>query len=112
MQIKTEQKNGILIIYLMERHLDSAISSEFRERIIDYVNEGNKRIIINLKAVEYIDSSGLGSLVLGHKEVRKIGEMKIASLHPQIQHIINLVRLDRVLNVYKNDEEALSSFND
>lgn len=111
MKVLTETKNDVLIITPQERHLDSSISSEFREKIRDLVQQGNTRIIINLSAVDFIDSSGLGVLVLGHKEVRKKGELKIAAANAQINNLMSLVRLDQVLNIYSNEQEALDSFN-
>lgn len=110
MQLKTKKIDNVLVIYPQEQNLDSEISTEFREVIKSLVQEGNHRLIINLDGVDFIDSSGLGALVLGHKEVRKRGELKIASPKPQIHEMMKLVRLDHVLNVYHTEEEAISSF--
>jgi anti-sigma B factor antagonist len=111
MNIKTKKIQDILVIYPEEQNLDSEVSNEFRERIKSLVSEGHRRLIINLNTVDFIDSSGLGALVLGHKEVRKNGELKIAAPKPQIHEMMKLVRLDQVLNVYASEEAALASFN-
>ncbi len=111
MKIQTEEKEGVLVIYPMEKSLDSTISIEFKESMKKLIQEGNKRLVIDLRHVEFIDSSGLGAIVLGHKEIRKIGELKLVTSNPQLKNMFDLVRLEQLINIYKYQQDALDSFN-
>ena len=64
---------------------------------------------INLDAIDFIDSSGLGALVLGHKEMRKQGVLVVICSKPTINNMLKLVRLDQVLSIFNNEDEALKN---
>ncbi len=109
MTIETSTKQDVLIISPKVKHLDSSVSMEFREEIKNFIQQGHAKMIINLDAVDFIDSSGLGALVLGHKEMRKKGVLVVVSSKETINNMLKLVRLDQVLSIYKNEDDALKS---
>ncbi|MBN2011377.1 STAS domain-containing protein [candidate division KSB1 bacterium] len=111
MTIETKEQAGTLIIYPKVKHLDSSVSMDFREKIKAYIDKGHTKMIINLNDVDFIDSSGLGALVLGHKEMRKRGSLVIVSAKPTINNMLKLVRLDQVLNIFENETDALTNLN-
>jgi anti-sigma B factor antagonist len=82
-----------------------------RQVVASLLEKGNKRILLNLRGVGYIDSSGLGELVRTHTTLgRQGGEMKMTNLSPKVQELLETTRLNKVLEIYKDEDSALESF--
>ena len=85
-------------------------ADELRGAILSLLKE-TKRIVLNLAWVVRIDSSGLGTLVASFISARHRGaEIKLASLSPRARRLLTLTKMDRLLEVYDSDEEAVKSF--
>ncbi|WP_279384313.1 STAS domain-containing protein [Geotalea toluenoxydans] len=67
MNLRTELKNDIVIIYVNEERLDAHNSGELKVEVQKLFEQGRKNMLIDLKDVRFIDSSGLGALVSGFK---------------------------------------------
>jgi anti-sigma B factor antagonist len=65
--INVRREVGIVIVDLLADRLDASITSNFRNKLTEIIKDGNKLIILNLTNVEFVDSSGLGSIVSGLK---------------------------------------------
>ncbi|MEM8638967.1 MAG: STAS domain-containing protein [Cyanobacteria bacterium P01_G01_bin.54] len=99
-EIKTVEPAGIL---------DGMRAAEFRQEITEYVEQGAKIVLIDFKDVTFMDSSGLGALVLSLKTVRaaKI-KMCLCSINDQIKMLFELTSMDRVFEIY-DDREAFEA---
>ncbi|MDJ1172973.1 STAS domain-containing protein [Roseofilum capinflatum] len=95
--VKQIQPSGIL---------DSTKASQFREEVNTLVQSGADLILIDLKEVTFIDSSGLGALVAALKTVRSAGgKLFICSINEQVRMLFELTSMDRVFEVYNSREE-------
>jgi len=82
-----------------------------REIVRDLADKGNKRIVLNLSEVDYVDSSGVGELVKTHTTIRnKGGELKLASLNKRVYDLLQMTRLATVFDIHEDEASALSSF--
>ena len=73
--------------------------------------EGKRNLVIDLQAVRFVDSSGLGALVSGFKNASsRNGNLKLAGLQLQVKSMFELTRLHRVFEIYTDSGEALASF--
>ena len=71
----------------------------------------NKKLIINLTNVEFVDSSFLGAIVSGLKKVTAIkGDIKILGLQPPVRAMFELTRLYKVFEIFDNKQDVLNSF--
>lgn len=94
--IKVVEPSGIL---------DGTRATEFRKEISEYVENGAKVILIDFKDVTFMDSSGLGALVLSLKTVRAANtQMCLCSINEQIKMLFELTSMDRVFDIYPNRE--------
>ena len=83
----------------------------FRLRLKDLVDSGQRRIVLDLSGVDYIDSAGLGSLVAGAATVRRAGgELKLANLTERVRGLMQITRLSTLFEVYDSLEKARFSF--
>ena len=108
MLIEEKTAGGSLVVKLQESRLDAHIAVNFKTRLSEYVDSGHKRIVLDLSAVEFIDSSGLGAIVSSLKRVGTDGELVICSLRDAPLSLFKLTRMDRVFNIYPTVEEAMS----
>jgi anti-sigma B factor antagonist len=101
---------GTAIVRLVGR-LDLISATGLREGVVAAVADGKHRLVIDLDAVPFIDSSGLGALIGGLKATRLAGgDLRIARPTEQAAMILELTNLNRVLASYGTVEEALASF--
>ena len=78
--------------------LNMAAAPELRQAIHDALDPAPRRILVDLAAVEFIDSSGLGALIAGLRAARDAGgDLRIAAPGPQVAMVLQLSNLDRVL---------------
>ena len=86
-------------------------SVALRTAIRRLLEEGKKKILLNLAKVGYIDSSGIGELVSSYTAINKEGgELKLLNLTQKLQDLLTITKLRTVFDVYESEEEALASF--
>ncbi|HTP66527.1 MAG TPA: STAS domain-containing protein [Geobacteraceae bacterium] len=111
MNLKIEKKNDVLVINVKEERLDAHNSGELKSEMQKQFEEGRKNILVDLKDVRFIDSSGLGALVSGFKNaISHQGNLKLSSLQPQVKSMFELTRLHRVFEIFASASEALENF--
>jgi anti-sigma B factor antagonist len=82
-----------------------------RNRVRDIVQGGNKKIILNLADVTYIDSSGVGELVTAYTTVTNLGgKLKLLNLTKRSRELLSITKLLTVFDVYDNEQAAVASF--
>ena len=110
MQLKINEKEETVIITVEEERMDAHNSSNLTERMLQLFDEGKCQLVIDLTAVRFIDSSGLGALVSGFKNASaRDGSLKLCCLQPQVRSMFELTRLHRVFEIFTTLEEALDS---
>jgi anti-sigma B factor antagonist len=86
-------------------------SVALRTAIRRLLEEGKKKILLNLAKVGYIDSSGIGELVSSYTAINKEGgELKLLNLTQKLQDLLTITKLLTVFDVYESEEEALAGF--
>jgi anti-sigma B factor antagonist len=84
---------------------------DLRQAVHGLVADGKKKIILNLAAVDYIDSSGVGELVGCYTTVRNAGgELKLLNLSQKVHDILNVTKLYTVFDIRENEFTAVKSF--
>jgi anti-sigma B factor antagonist len=110
MKIVTEQHEGKTVLSLKEGRLDAHNSGELKSRILKSFEEGGRDIIVDLGDVQFIDSSGLGALLSGHKNaIQRSAGFALSGLQPRVKAMFELTRLQRVFEIYPGLREALDN---
>ncbi len=111
MNLKSDIRNNVVVIEVKEERLDAHNSGDLKVEMQRLFAEGNKHILIDLKDVRFIDSSGLGALVSGFKNaISQQGSLKLATLQPQVKSMFELTRLHRVFEIFSSTAEALENY--
>ncbi|MGI8960217.1 MAG: STAS domain-containing protein [Bryobacteraceae bacterium] len=86
-------------------------ASAFRDMIRDLAAKGNKKILLNLSEVSYIDSSGIGEMVSGYTTVTNNGgQLKLVGLSKRVKDLLQITKLYTVFEAYDDEAEAVRSF--
>jgi len=111
MNLKTETRNNIIIINVKEERLDAHNAGDLKSEMHNQFEMGAKNMLVDLKDVRFIDSSGLGALVSGFKNaISHQGNLKLAGLQPQVKSMFELTRLHRVFEIFASASEAQENF--
>jgi anti-sigma B factor antagonist len=104
------QTGGVSLMDLCGR-LTSFEAGALRESIAQLLKQGRKNIILNLSALQYLDSSGIGELARSYVAVVKQGgAMKVVGLSARIEEILKITQLYQVFPEFPSEEAALQSF--
>ncbi len=111
MKASTRQMDGVTIVDLSGRITLGEGSVVLRDTVRDLVGKGNKKILLNLGDVTYIDSSGIGELVSAFTTVRNQGgELKLLNLTKKVHDLLQITKLYTVFDVKDDEATAIAAF--
>jgi anti-sigma B factor antagonist len=111
LQATARELNGIVIVDLSGRITLGEGSALLRRMVQDLLQKGQKKIILNLADVNYIDSSGIGELVSGFTTARHHGgELKLLHLTKKVHDLLQITKLYTVFDVKDDEAAAISAF--
>ena len=111
MTTSTRQAGGVTIVDISGRIVLGEESAALRDKIHDLLRKGHKQILLNLVAVDSIDSMGLGTLVAAFATVRKQGgELKLFNLPNKVADVMQFTKLYTVFDIMKDEAEGVKSF--
>jgi anti-sigma B factor antagonist len=111
MQTASRQIGDISVVEVRGRITVGEGNIMLREVVTGLVENGKKRIVLNLQGVEYVDSGGLGELVRTHTTLQKEGgQLKIANVNQRVQELLKVTSLHKVFDVHKDEASAVQSF--
>jgi len=110
LDIQGREKEGIAILDLKGR-LVVGDASLLREKVNEEVARGQIKIALNLKDVDYIDSTGLGTMVICFTSLQKAGgSLKLYQLNRRNIELLLLTKLSTVFHIFGDEQEAVNSF--
>jgi anti-sigma B factor antagonist len=111
MQTASRQIGDISVVDVRGRITVGEGNIMLREVVTGLVENGKKRILLNLQGVEYVDSGGLGELVRTHTTLQKEGgQLKMANVNQRVQELLKVTSLHKVFDVHKDEASAVQSF--
>ena len=110
MDFTATEKNGITILHLSGKIMGGPEATEINEKINQLIDNDNKKIIIDLVNVDWMNSSGLGILI-GAVTVLKNsnGCLCLINVSDRIRNLLKITKLDTVFNIYDNFDEAATA---
>jgi anti-sigma B factor antagonist len=111
MKASTRQAGSVTIVDLSGQIKLGEGSSVLRDTVKDLLAKGQKKILLNLGDISYIDSSGIGELVAAYTSVRnQDGEMKLLHLTKKIHDVLQITKLYTVFHVLDDEAAAIAAF--
>src|SRR5919201_6258408 len=111
LNIRERQAGDVTILDLEGKITIGEGSVALRSAVRRLIEEGKKKILLNLAGVGYVDSSGIGELVSSYTTInREGGQLKLLKLTQKIKDRLTITKLLTVFDVYDDEAEALNSF--
>jgi anti-anti-sigma factor len=111
MDVRVEPAQTGAAVVRLDGRLDLMTAGDTKQRIVEVVAGGQRRLVVDMAKVDFVDSSGLGAIVGVLKAARQAGgDLRIARPTGQLRSILELTMLDRVLRPYETVEEALTGY--
>src|SRR3989338_9920907 len=110
MQIKFEAKDGVMVC-AAEGDIDINTSPQVKKMFEKVMKDKSAKVLINLERVEYIDSSGLATLVELLKNIKNYGgRLKISNLSNKVRSLFEITKLEKLFDIADSEDEALKNF--
>lgn len=106
--IKKEQHSDFEVIRIQEKRFDAVIGPQVRQDLFDLIEQGRNNLGVDLSAIQFIDSVGLGVLVSALKKVSKDGSIILWGLTPAVQSVFELTQLYKVFDIFEHEKEAVA----
>ena len=111
MKATNRQVDGVAVVDMSGRIILGEGSVVLRDTIRDLIGKGNKKILLNLGDVTYIDSSGIGELVSAFTAVRREGgELKLLNLTKKVHDLLQITKLYTVFDIKDDEATAIKAF--
>ena len=111
LDIQQREREGIVILDLSGRLIVGESVASLREKIRELCEAGSRNVILNLAEVDYIDSTGLGGLVISFTFLKKAeGAMKLLNANRRNIELLVLTKLTTVFEVFDDEQDAVNSF--
>ena len=121
LEIFSENRGNVSIVHLGLKNDASGVSGEVEldvdnnyllsEAVENELAKGHRQILLNIKLVNYVDSSGLGAIFDSYKQVvEKGGVLKIANPNVEVKRVLEITKISKKIDIFANEEQALQSF--
>lgn len=99
MQLIVTDTEAELIVTIEERRIDAAIATRFKDRLRDIVLRGRKPVRLDMRRVDFMDSSGLGAMIAVRKALPDAFPLVLEGLTPNVERVFRLTRMDSVFEI-------------
>ena len=108
--MKSETKNGVLVIYLEGNVLGEHIKGNIIELMNSHLEAGNKKVLFNLADMKYLDSIGLGALLSVVSKTRNAGGLAVlCSVPEQLKKLLKMTKLESAFIQHPDEATALAA---
>ena len=102
-----ERRDGWTVLHV-EGTVDIATSPELKERLAALVDRGERRLVVDISGVPFIDSTGLGAIVSGSNRIKSnFGRLRVVATSPQTLTVLDISGLLAVLDVFDSVDDAV-----
>jgi len=109
MKIKTELINSIFIVTCEGSRLDASFAQDFLTAMKGFIQKGHLDILLDLSAVDFVDSTGLGSIVHCLKEIDSRGQLVLCGVNEMVLSLLQMTRLDKIFIQAADRNKALTN---
>jgi anti-anti-sigma factor len=111
MEFFREEKEDVIVLTVNLNRATLVEAEEFKDILINDIQRGFKKIVVDLSLCEFIDSTFLGSLVVSLKKLTGLGgDLRLVGFQPAVHSMFELTRMYRVFESFKSPAEAVESF--
>jgi anti-sigma B factor antagonist len=109
MKMTFDERGALGVLHVDEARIDASVAIQFKDRFRDLTQAGDGNVILDLSAVEFLDSSGLGAVVAARKLLGAGRVLELAGLTPAVDKVMTLTRMASVFPIHADVAAALAS---
>lgn len=111
MKVLTERKGDVTVLRLRGTLMGGPDSQVFEEVLSKAMGEGTSRVLVDMSDISWVNSTGLGILIAGHRTVAASGgALKLLHVSKRIESILMVTKLNTLFDNYDDEEKAIASF--
>jgi anti-sigma B factor antagonist len=111
MQLSLEQSGDVRIVRVKEAKLTYPVLSSFFAEVRQLVEDGARKVVIDLAPVSYIDSASIGCLMDIHRLLKdRDGAVKLSGLQPRVETMLSMTGVHKIVDVHRAEADALAAF--
>ncbi|MCK4236067.1 MAG: STAS domain-containing protein [Candidatus Krumholzibacteria bacterium] len=111
LKLQSREIDGIVIIDLYGKLMGGPDADIVRDALHGIIDGGNRRVVINLRGVNWINSTGVGILMTGYTTMRRSGgDLKLLNVSDRLQSILYVTKLNLIFECFDSEDEAVASF--
>jgi len=111
MQLAVEERGDVKVVRVQEAKLTYPVLSSFFTEVRRHVEAGTRKLVIDLKAVSYIDSASISCLMDIHRLLQeRLGAVKLSGLQPRVETMMSMAGVDKIIDLCREEADALAVF--
>lgn len=111
MNLSEEKIGEILLLKIGHYEATIVVAKDFKETLINYIEDGNKKILLDFTEIDLMDSTFLGALVVALRKMKEVGgEIKIFGVSESVSLVFGLTKMKNYFDICDSKEEAIQSF--
>ena len=111
MRIQTKERDGVTVLLFQGKLMGGPDADYFLEVVHGLIERGKRRVIADLREVNWVNSTGVGILITGYTTLRKNGgDLKLLHVSTKIRSILYVTKLNLIFECYDSEDEAVASF--
>jgi anti-sigma B factor antagonist len=111
MTIKEKMHGNVAVVTLRGNLVGDPETDKLREKVYGLLQEDFKKVVIDMKGVRWVSSSGLGTLIAALSSVKsKGGELRLANVTDKVESLFAITQLVKVFKTYESVDRAVASF--
>lgn len=111
MQLRVEDRGDVRIVRVQEGKLTYPVLSSFFAEVRQLVEDGARKLVIDLQSVTYIDSASIGCLMDIHRLLQeKTGAVKLSGLQPRVETMLSMTGVHKIVDIHREEGEAVAAF--
>ena len=110
-EYSVEKKGDVVVFTIQQKEVNHNNAASLKEKLFLEIADGNSKIVLDMKNVTEMDSSGMGALLFGKRQANNAGgDLVLVSVAPAIQSMMRIAQLSRVFEIFSGVSEAVKSF--
>jgi anti-sigma B factor antagonist len=109
MRFEENKIGNIMVAKVLDKRIAADVAPQFKAHLAGYLTNGERSIVLDLGAVSFIDSSGLGALISSLKAIGGDGNLVISGACGAVATMFKLTRMDKILRLFGTTEEAVAA---
>jgi anti-sigma B factor antagonist len=107
LEFDKHDEQQIVICRVIDSRIDGSVSGDLKKQFEPHLQGGIKRVALDMSAVKFVDSTGLGALISLRKALPEDGELAVCGATAQVDNLFRLTRLNKVLLMCASVDEAI-----